>query len=169
MSCLIQKPENTAAIANYIGRLLNLSYESNGMSCPESLGRTLESLNCADGRYFEESRIYEELVKLNHAAYMGRYPDKEEIEITPYKSNDISSRIEWERGELDKSGYYNHSHYSIKDWHYKIFKMIQFLIYQCEEDTTYSSDLLKGLKDLEKALSEFIVMNNEIYVKESWQ
>lgn len=156
MSCMIQKPENTAAIAEYISHLLNMGFDFCGMSAPESLFHELDECNIRG--YYEESEIYEKLRDLNRAAYVGRYPDGLIVESMGYKENTIDSRAEW-TGE----------HWEIKNWHYKMLKMIQFFNYQCEEDATINDPLHKAMEQLEKALMQFIVMNSAQYNAQPWE
>lgn len=169
MSSMIQKTENTAAIADYIARLLNMGFDTNGMSAPETLGRELDDLGCSDRGYFEESKIYEALVNLNYAAYLGRYPDKNADPAPEYKRHDISARAEYTHGEPDEHGYYNNAHFVIAGWHYKIYKMIQFFNYQCCEDATHENKLYKAMKELETDLAQFIVANTAEYNALRWE
>lgn len=157
MSCMIQKPENTAAIAEYIAHLLNMGFDFCGMSAPESLFNELDT--CKHVGYYEESEIYKKLRDLNRAAYVGRYP-QEIIDTSDvnYKENTIDRRAEW-TGE----------HWNIENWHYQMLKMIQFFNYQCEEDATINDPLHKAMEQLEKALMQFIVMNSEEYNAQPWE
>lgn len=172
MSCMIQKPENTAMIASYIARLLNMGHEVNGMSCPEKLGRTLYDLGCSDKyHFFNTEKIYNKLIEMNHTAWLGRYS---KIYITEYyeyiteyyeykdRQDDISKHIEYKCEN-------NKPQFIIKEWHYKMLKMIQFYNYQCNEDATCKSDLYKGMKELEKRLCYFIVENSTEYINQEWE
>ncbi len=169
MSSMIQKTENTAAIADYIARLLNMGFDTNGMSAPETLGRELDRLGCNNRGYFEESKIFEALVNLNYTAYLGRYPEQDAEPVPEYKRNDISARAEYTHGEPDANGYYNEAHFVISEWHYKIYKIIQFFNYQCSEDATENNALYKAMNDLETALAKFIVANTAIYAAQRWE
>lgn len=175
MSCLIQKPENTASIAEYIERLLNMDYQTNGISAPESLTKVLFDLKCSDerpfaGRYFfHAEKIYKVLVTMNHAAYLNRYTAPDAERVPEYKENRISKQTEYTPGEKGENGFYKDGHFKIVSWHYKLFKMIQFYNYQCLEDPTCETDLYKAMKDLESALALFIIQNSEQYTAQDWQ
>ncbi len=163
MSCMIQKPENTAAIASYIARLLNRDYQFNGMSLPESLGRELGDLSCSDRYgYFDASKIFEALTKLNHAAWLGRYPDNVEERMPQYVPNDISGNV---GNILDGYG----SHFVVAEWHYKMYKLISFFNYQCDGKSVADTKLYKGMCDFENALARFIVSNSPDYVNQPWE
>ena len=161
MSCMIQKPENTAAIADYIAKLCNMSTDYNGMICPpESLVNCLNfDYGVTKPGYFDEELIYNALAGLNAAAYNGRYEKGgNSFEIIPYKPHPIACRVGYDNG-----------HSIVAPWHYKMLKMIQFFNYQCAEDATYKSDLHKAMKELESTLAMFIVMNSEDYHSLRWE
>ncbi len=157
MSCMMTKTENVAAIASYIRRLLNVDFRCNGMSCPESLGNELWRLGCRKGGFYFDENIFNELMKLNYAAYLGRYPAAGDVSIPAYEHNDISQYTEYEK-----------EHFVIAKWHYKMYKLISFFNYQCCEDATSNSELYKGMCELESALARFIVTNTEDYVLMDW-
>jgi len=156
MSSMIQKPENTAAIAAYIARIINTAYDSNGIQAPEKLENVLFCFGCKVGGVFEEKRIYEQLARLNYAAYNGRYRTAEAPD--EYQPHDISHRAEWENGR-----------FIVADWHYKLFKMIQFYNYQCAEDVTRGDLLREAMEAFEKALALFIVENSAAYAAQNWE
>ena len=166
MSCLIQSPENTAAIADYIASLLNHDFSCNGMTCPESLQRELDRLNCFKRGCYERQAIYKALTDLNVSAYNGRY--NENATPRPYKTNSIYRLCEHDHGIKGENGFYKYQHFIVAEWHYKILKMIQFFIYQCSEDNTDSTPLYKGMTDLEHELANFIVENSLPYVMQEW-
>lgn len=175
MSCIIQDPKNTAAIADYIERLLNMDYQTNGVSVPESLARVLFTLKCSDaipfaGRYFfDAEKIYKVLVTMNHGAYLNRYTAPGAERVPEYKPNRISKQTEYAPGEKDENGFYKDGHFIIESWHYQLFKMIQFYNYQCLEEPIDKTDLYKGMADLESALALFIIQNSEQYTAQPWQ
>ena len=158
MSCLIQKPENTAAIADFIAELANVGYNGNGIVLPSVLHRELVNLGCYKDGWFEPKLIYMALTALNYNAYEGRYPDNGKVYPVPYKENNIRKMVVWDNGR-----------YKIEKWHYRMLKMIQFFNYQCEEEATYNTDLHKGMQDLENTLALFIIQNSAIYKGLRWE
>lgn len=172
MSCLIQKPENTAALADWMQKLLDMSYEYSGMFAPANLSVVLRNLGCCDNYgYYCKERIYNALVDLNYKAYAERYrlDGKSEYSRTPYASNPVAKRVEWVAGRKNSDGFYTNGHHKISSWHYKILKMLHFFCYQCNEDATNNSDLYKALKELENALADFIVVNSDDYCNLEWE
>ena len=159
MSCMIQKSENTAAIAAYIARLLNMGYDANGMEAPETLRKALREAGCYVRYYWEPEKIYKTLVSLNHAAFSGRYSGRydENCIVVEYKENDISAHVRY------------NEHFLVEKWHYRIHKMIQFFNYQCLEDATRNTDLFNGMRELETRLAQYIVMNNDISASLPWE
>ena len=160
MSCMIQKSENTAAIAGFIEELLNMGFDYHGFEPPKSLAEALKDLACYDkDGFFSAKKIYYELARLNYMAYTERYQMPcISREIPEYKKVSLSARKE----------YANH-HYIIADWHYRIYKMIAFFNYQCDEDATASTALYKATRDLEDRLAAFIVQNTEAYNQFYWE
>lgn len=157
MSCMIQKPENTAAIAGFIGELLNMGYEVHGMTAPRELYEVLEKLGCSDTcNFFSDSKIYEQLATLNATAYNGRY-------------NSTTKTFSYFENKITEFPSYVNGHFSVMDWHFKMLKMVQFFNYQCTEDATVSHPLYKAMKKLENSLFRFIVENSENYRAVSWE
>ena len=157
MSCMIQLPENTAAIADFVAGLLNMgsAYEYFGFEAPEGMGLCLHDCRKA-GRY-EEALIYNALASLNLAAYLGRYPEEDDYSIADYKPSRIHKRVDYTGGE-----------FVVDEWHYKILKMIQFFNYQCFEDATHEHPLFKAMQELENVLYRFIVNNTGIMSRLPW-
>ena len=158
MSCMIQKPENTMQIAEYIAGLLNMGYNYFGMDAPEELREALSDCGDIHG-FFSEEKIYIKLVELNRAAYNGRYDHPVyDTWIMPFKSHNVYKPHEWKDG-----------HYVLDNWHFKIFAMIQFFNYQCGEDATYDTPLYKAMNTLKNRLALFIVTNTEEYSAQAWE
>ena len=57
----------------------------------------------------------------------------------------------------------------VEAWHYRVFKMLQFFIYQCTEDIADETELYKGLQELENALAAFIIQNSAQYIAQDWE
>ncbi len=170
MSSLLQKPENTAALADFITKQLNMGHDYTGMwSVPDLLYESLNDLNCSDGYgFFDTKRVYNALVDLNISAWSGRYNEPDDLERVPYKANPIATHAEY-IGAKEEHGCRIEGHYKISAWHYKIYKMLQFFNYQCEEDKTWHNPLHKGLVELARSLAEFIAMNSYIYNGLDWE
>jgi hypothetical protein len=154
---MIQDSKNTAAIAAYVADLLNMGYDRNGMCAPETLATALKYLDCSTRGFFDDDKIYYALASLNYAAYSGRYGQNVCHEIPAYEANDISEYIGYSAG-----------HFVISEWHFRIYKMIQFYNYQCDEDATRKTDLLAGMKALEMELAQFIIANSDLYRELPW-
>lgn len=180
MSIMIQRKENTAAIANFIQALITMgggnSFDYFGMEKPNSLVRAFADvrMNPYDW-YVNERPIYLRLRTINYVCYEEKYKDSVEVQnadinsanfedYEPFKDNVIYKRVEY--------SFNGNNHYVVDSWHYKMLKMIQFYLYQCEEE--YIKDVpefvavIEALKEVEQMLMRFIVMNSNEYCKYEW-
>ena len=162
MSAYMLKPERIAVIADYIATLHNAGYDYFGHSIPESLHHEL--LDCRDNYGFMiTAKVFDRLSDLNMRAVCGRY-DREPFiygDIPAYKW--ICKHIELENDHDTKSWLSK-----IEPWHYELLKLIKCFLYQCNEDSTADDPLYKALRELERTLTTFIVVNNPAYVKAEW-
>lgn len=157
MSCLMMNEKALAAIALAAENLLNMGYNAWGFEAPESLFEALR--DCENERgFFDTKLIYSRLYILNSRAYAGRY--KEPVNITPPEV-DFSSVWLWKRPE------YN-GHYIIKEWHYKLLKLLDCFNYQTAEQATSRDPLKKAMDELARVLSCFIARNSAAYEAAPW-
>jgi len=164
MSCFIQKKENTAAIADFISALYNMGHDYFGMYPPDSIHTETRDLRDRYG-YLKEDALYIRLRYLNYLAYEGRYKHATEESINsanfedfePYEANIVYKRAEWLGGI-----------YKVEKWHYKMLKMIQCYLYQCDESATKDEPMIKAVREVVNVLKTFIVMNQPEYDEIDW-
>lgn len=172
MSCMIQKVENTAKLAEFIAMCGNSRRESYSYIVPESLLIALKSAEACDQYgYCDPAKVYYALRDLNLEAYAGRYGGEYDADcLSEYMPNGGEKlRPEWDCGEPDERGNYRRGHWAIKPEHFQMYKTAQFFCYQCDEDATYTSDLFKAMSEFEKNFAAFIVHNLPEYVGAGWQ
>lgn len=139
MSCFILKKEVIAGIAEYIRCLNDNGYDYFGYSIPHSLNAALD----LGYRSTSENEIFKKLYAFNVKAYNNRYDDNyncDEIEI-PKEFNTL----------------YHPQEATPQLWEYQLLKTISCYIYQVSEEATCNTDLFKGLKELEMAITNHIV------------
>lgn len=156
MSCLMMNAAPLAAVADFLAVQLNSGFDYTGMETPQSLPRALS--DCVVCGFYEASKIYEKLYRLNAAAYANRY--REPLNISPpapYRSNPIH-----------KPCAYKNQHRVVAPWHYHIAKQLSFLIYQCTEDGTCETVLYSALVQFRRILHSFIVENSELWQQLPW-
>lgn len=158
MSCLMMNEKALAAIALSVESLLNIGYNAWGFEAPESLFEALRDCENEFSSFYAE-KIYEKLYILNFRSYAGRY--KEPLNITP-PDVDFSSVKLWERPE------YNNGFYTIKEWHYKLLKLLDCFNYQTSEQTTSRDPLKKAMDEFARVLSGFIARNSAAYEAAPW-
>lgn len=155
MSCFLLSEKSLAILAAFIERVGVSGFDTTGISCPESL-------RCEMGEDItSDKKIFYRLYDLNKRAVCGRYKiNFTECNLAPdYIRADISKIVKWN----NVSG-----SFVVESWHYQIIKTLSCFIYQSDEDETRRDPLLQGLKDLYSTLSEFIICNNEEYIKSVW-
>lgn len=157
MSCLMMNEKALAAIALATENLLNMGYDAWGFDAPEILFESLSGCESECGFFYTE-KIYEKLYILNSRAYAGRY--NEPVNITP-PDVDFSSLHLWERPEYNEF-------YTIKEWHYKLLKLLDCFNYQTDEQTTSRDPLKKAMDELARVLSGFIARNSAAYSAAPW-
>lgn len=187
MSCLIQKPENTAAIADFIDTLMDIgggghSYEVYGISCPTEIYKQFSDCKEEGGFGHYVDKIYEKLRRMNYLAYEGRYDGKEPghissddfMDFEPYKSNQLAKRAEYLCYEVEGDDKYMRptlmiNRFRVEKWHYKILKYLHFYLYQISEDPIYNSEFYKAIEELNDELTSFIVRNQPEYAELQWE
>ena len=134
MSAWIMAPEPLRKLATYISDLLNMGFNYFGMEAPRSLYAAL--LECRDKHgFFDESKIYNELLQLNIDAVNGRYKENSQIsEFEKFKPAIAHNRP-----------VYKNQHYTIEKWMLEMSKRLACYNYQCAEDATDERPLHKSL------------------------
>ena len=159
MSCFIMDLRALACMAEVIGRLLNVGYNSFGFEAPRELYDALN--DCIDTTgFYSERLIYDRLYALNARAYAERYKKSEEA--TP-PDIDFSGLDIWEHP--DPNGRYG---YVIKPWHYRLQKLIDYYNYQTDEGTARKDPLKIAMDKLARILCAFIVRNTAEYDAAPW-
>ncbi len=156
MSCYMLSIESRSAIADYIASVLNSGFDYHGYSAPETLKRALS--DCVVCGYYEESKIFDRLTKLNAHACGERYHHLTGAEPGTYKRQRC----------ITEYRQYEDGHEIIKPWHYQILKKIECFIYQCTEGDTPDTELYKGIEQLSRYLMAYIVHNTPEWNAALW-
>jgi len=160
MSCFIMETKAIAALAVAIEKLINMGFNYFGFSVPDSLYKALyECAQVYPHGFFSKKEIFSALYILNCRAYNTKYKVEEEAELIPepdFSGCDITERLQY------------NGHYIVKEWHYRLMKLLDCFLYQVSEDATYNDPLTIGLQDLSRTLCGFIVRNNDMYDKFPW-
>lgn len=169
MSCLIQKSENVAIIATFISRLLNQGFNSFGFSADRDV--IMAFRDCQGRGFYNDRMIYEKLYEANFKAYNKRYENSKshtymEFSWEFYKDTEAYAYNEvdiWEHRVFSSDG-----HDIPQEWHYKVLKSIQFLLYQVA-DNGNEDPIYKALESLQATLAMYIITNSEKYRKIKWE
>lgn len=158
MSCWIMGKEPLCKLASYTADLLNMGFNFFGMEAPKSLYLALA--DCSDGHgFFDESKIYNELLQLNIDAVNGRYKDEF------YQLADFEK---FSPATAHRRPKYRKQHYTINKWMLEMSKRLACFNYQTEEDATSEKPLRKSMIELERALNAFIVHNMQAWQDAQW-
>ena len=164
MSSIVLSTKHIAAVSNGLTRLLNHSCGIDTLTAAPDLYKALS--NCSD-RYgfFDESKIYNELYRLNLVAYNGRYKMDTDSVFVPDFPQDFPRLI----GPLEWSNAGSNAYHWILSADYFAFsKVLSAFIYQCEEDVTRNTNLLKALQNTLDEFNKFLVDNTAAYVNADW-
>ena len=159
MSCIQLSTAHTAAVAHGLAFMLNGSGGMCLLAAAPELFDALHPCRYPHGSCFDDRRIFATLYELNKAAYSGRYkmePD-DELPAMPQTFPHLLHPLEWDNG-----------HYTIDHDFYAFAKLLDSLIYQCEEDCTRNSPVLKALRLTSAALYSFIVQQYADYYNAEW-
>ena len=159
MSCIMSSPELLSALAESIEFIGNGNYEAIGFELPRSLAMALS--DCRD-RYgsIDGNKVYKKLYAMNIAAYNGRWKEQIDVEEDPVRP----------KGKRLLPTYAEHTgvHFVVDPLHYTLARTLDFYVYQCEEDATYTAALLQGMNELAVTVARFIVRNSEEYASGQW-
>ena len=162
MSCFIMSANALQTLAYTLECIGNHGYNFFGFEFPESLHKALS--DCKDCFWHYNSyKIFAKLYILNTNAYISNLKAAEiielETELIPEKPN-VPSIIELRQ--------YAHQHDIIQPWHYQFCKLLDCLIYQCNEDATRNDPLLLALKEFSISYKSFLVSNTDEYHNAPW-
>lgn len=172
MSVIMQKPENTAALADFLAKLLNngkFYFEMEPDSrlkdvfadCRDGYDPQIYHIHLGD---FDASKIYTKLVIMNQRA------KSDKSEIVPYKEHVVCGRTGYiyetknSKGEVVET-----AHFRIDNWHFQIYKMLSFYNMQCKIYALYDDPLCIELAKLENQLGDFILRNSKQYNRIKWE
>lgn len=160
MSCFVMHPDAIATVAEGLERVLNMGFNVFGMEAPEALREALTAAGCAD-RYdfFSAEKIYKALYTLNACAYAERYREglDDYIPAYPAKVKSLLPLPVWDNGR-----------YIVPAEYYHYTKLLECLIYQCNEGHAAKTELYKGLEAFARHLWAFIVHNSAEYKSFTW-
>lgn len=161
MSCMIMNHEALAALANAVEYRLVFSYDYWGFEASRNLRPVLLN-GTTSGRLFLGKDIYSRLYLLNVQAYKGRYKKYEEPALEEVPDIDSSAYAIHHRVEYKKY------HYVVQPWHYHLAKLLDFWLYQTNEDITRNDPLRLAMQEFRDDLYNFIVMNSLQYNDVQW-
>lgn len=162
MSCRIQSPENVAIIASFIKRLLDHGYNSFGFQANYTVFSAFN--DCQANGFYNARMIYEKLYEANFKAYNDRYKIIPETSTLYQECIDAFQDIDiWKPRVVE----------NLKDvpqeWHYRVFKNLQFLQYQIlDNDTADNDPVFKALEVLIATLAMFIITHSKEYLEADW-
>lgn len=159
MSCFIMSAQSHATLANTLEYILNSGFNRFGFDAPESLHKAL--VDCRDRYgYYSSGAIYNRLYAMNNTAYNTRY------KFTPGPGGDCIPDKPSVPPLVEERQWNNHE--KLLPWHYIFCKMLDCLIYQCNEDATRNDPLLLALIDFSRIYKSFLVVNTEEYSSAPW-
>ena len=165
MSCFIMSEKPVAALADFIAALMNGGYNAFGMEAPNSLSRALfdfDGPECYRRGFWEASLIYNELHRVNVAAYVGRYSHNAEA---------LEDAQAWEEYKPNPRHEYHSTsggQWTVKPWHYELDKRLSCFLYQITEDATYKTPIYNALRDLQHEIRGYIVSRAEEWQRLQW-
>ena len=160
MSVLVMSEEAHATLAEVIRTVLDEGYNFFGFEAPQSLYDALDDCEFEDIRgCYSSAKIYRKLYTLNIKAYDNRYKIEEDDPIVP-KMPDVPPLVQIRQ--------YGSGHDHPRNWHYKLAKLLDCLIYQCSDKPTAVDPLYLALVDFDRVVKSFIVTNNDVYNNAPW-
>lgn len=160
MSCMVMNPESLAAIANAVETRLNVGYNYWGFEAPESLYDELR--DCQTTGLYHAEPIYQKLYALNILAYNGCYSNHEE------PADEIAPIINGSKYVVHHPPQYREHGFAVCPWHYQLAKLLDFWLYQTNEDVTHNAPLRLAMKEFRDGLYHFIVLNSPDYIAVRW-
>lgn len=154
MSCMMN-PEQLAAIANATETLLNCGYEYFGFSPTAKIYDAFS--DCRTGGSYDAEGIYRKLYAVNAAAYNNRYNGRE------MPVGDEAPTIDGACYKVHQRPEYAEHHYAVRPWHFRLAKLLDFWLYQTDEDTLSNDHTRAAMLDFQKLLFEFIVRCSDKY------
>lgn len=164
MSCMIQKKENVAIIAAFISRLLNHGYNSFGFEADICVFDAFK--DCQNAGFYNDHMIYDKLYETNYKAYNKRYPDEMGLSWEDYKETES---FKYALNDLWKPRLVENNTDVPQEWHYKVLKCVQFLMYQVSDIDDMENPVYKALVSLEAKIAMFIIINSSIYKNIDWE
>lgn len=166
MSCFIMNAEPLAEIANFAETLLNCGYNYFGFSATDSFISACS--DCCDNPnayrpFYNAESIYRKLYSVNVAAYNGRYSHADD---TPLDTE--APEIDGEKYTVHQPYEYGNGYYIVRQWHYKLAKLLDCWLYQTCEDATVNDSFRVGVESLRNTLYAFIVRNSAEYEESGW-
>lgn len=162
MSCMIMNPEPLAALANFTESVLNMGFDFFGFEAPRELRET--SADCLTPGYrdfYDNKALYNKLYAVNLAAYNNRYPQEADDNTTP-------PAVDFTKYNIHDRRQYENGHYIVQPWLYKIAKLLDFWLYQTDEDATHKNEFRLGMQRLRDNVYSFIVQNSTDYNSARW-
>ena len=160
MSCMVMKKEPLAALANAVEARLNCDYGFWGFEAPTSLYDAFR--DCRGCYSFSAEAIYKKLYAFNIKAYNGRYAGHEE------PGDDIAPEVDLTRYKIHHGPEYREHGFAVRPWHFHLAKLLDFYIYQTNEDATYRDQLWEAMHEFSSHLKSFIVQNSPDYTAGRW-
>lgn len=156
MSCMIMNPEPLAAVANAAETLLNHGFNYFGFDASNRMRQAFQ--DCQSCGYYVAEEIYKKLWAVNAAAYNGRY-----ARMDDEAADESAPTIDGSRYTVHHGPEYEDHHHAVRPWHYHLAKLLDFWLYQTNEDATYADPVRVAMEDFQKSLYSFIVQRSSAY------
>lgn len=160
MSCLIMRPEPLMVLANAVAARLNYGFDYWGFGTTPALHQAFSDCRGALNTYYA-APIYKKLYALNVRAYEGRYREASSEELQVEAPANMDKYTVHEVGRPDKRKI-------TAPWHYRLAQMLDFWLYQTNEDITRDDPLRLAMLELRDGLYRFIVQHTPEYDELPW-
>ena len=160
MSCKVMGLVPLAALANAVEARLNCDYNYWGFDITGNLGHELR--DCKISYTYNAEAIYQRLYAVNVRAYNGRYAGHEE------PADEMAPAIDGGEYIVHCPPEYREHGFAVRPWHYQLAKLLDFWLYQTEEDATHSDPLRLAMRDFRDSLYRFIIRNSPEYTELPW-
>ncbi len=164
MSCIQLSEKHIATVAHGLAFILNGAGGTCRLAASYELPELYDALSvCRYPHDFlvDDRKVYAVLYRLNEAAYEGRYNvepgNADEFPAMPQAFPRLLHLLDYDDGR-----------YTIDPDFYAFTKLLDSFIYQCNEDATRNSPVLKALSATSRALYAFIVQNTADYAAAEW-
>ena len=83
-------------------------------------------------------------------------------------ADDVAPDIDVSQYKVHHPPEYGENRFAVRPWHYKLAMLLDFWIYQTNEDATRADPFRLGIKSFRNSLYQFIVTNSDEYWANQW-